>query len=275
MKFTKMHGCANDFIVVHEATTASQIDSLRARTPELCDRRRGIGGDGVILVLPSKTCDFQMRIFNADGTEPEMCGNGIRCFARYVRDNQLSQAETLTVETLAGPQITQFVRTDVRVTMNRPIFAARQIPVALPSDEHVLMHPLQIDGREFLITALSMGNPHAVIYADELTDDLVLGYGPKIEVHPFFPRKVNVEFISVLDQAEIKMRVWERGCGETFACGTGACASVVSGILNKKHGNDVVVHLLGGDLRIEWDGTETGHVYMTGPAISVFQGEIT
>jgi diaminopimelate epimerase len=272
MKFVKMEGLANDFIIM-DLLSGQNVDALRRIAPMLCDRRRGIGGDGVILVLPSKAADFQMRIFNADGSEPEMCGNGIRCFALYVRKTGLWKKPGLSVETIAGIIKTEISGDRIKVTMGPPIVDAPKIPVAKQSGL-AIMEPVRVDGKDFLVTAVSMGNPHAVVYVDELTDDMVLGYGKKLESHPFFPKKTNVEFVKVLSDNEISMRVYERGCGETMACGTGACASVVSGIINKKHGNSITVHLLGGDLFIEWDGEFSHPVYMTGPAKWVFEGHI-
>jgi diaminopimelate epimerase len=214
-----------------------------------------------------------MRIFNSDGSEAEMCGNGIRCFARYVRDTRVSKRRTLAIETLAGLIHTEFKAGLVKVTMSTPILNAPDIPVALPSGP-VLMHKVTVDDTEVAISAVSMGNPHAVIFAHELTDELVLRCGEKFQSHPLFPKKVNVEFVQVLSDREIRMRVYERGCGETMACGTGACAAVVAGILNKRHGNSVTVHLLGGDLFIEWSGSTSDPVYMSGPARKVFTGSV-
>lgn len=272
VKFVKMEGLANDFILTHHVL-AREMDRIREMTPALCDRRRGIGADGIILVLPSETADFQMRVFNADGSEPEMCGNGIRCFARYVQTTGLSANKGLTIETLAGIIKTEIKNERIVVTMSAPVLEASRIPVA-KKNGRAIMERISVEEKDFLVTAVSMGNPHAVIYADELTDELVLGYGKKLESHPFFPNKTNVEFVKVLSDKEITMRVYERGCGETMACGTGACASVVSGVINKKHGNKVTVHLLGGDLFIEWDGDILHPVYMTGPAKWVFEGDI-
>ena len=267
-----MEGLANDFILTHHVSEEN-INAIRKIAPMLCDRRRGIGGDGVILVLPSKIADYRMRIFNADGSEPEMCGNGIRCFARYIQKTGLWKKPELLVETIAGINKTEISGDRIKVTMGAPIMDAPRVPVAKQSGRAV-MEKILVDGKDFLVTAISMGNPHAVIYADELTDEMVLGYGKKLESHPFFPNKTNVEFVKVLSDKEISMRVYERGCGETMACGTGACASVVSGIINKKHGNAVTVHLPGGDLFIEWDGEFFHPVYMTGPAKWVFEGDI-
>jgi diaminopimelate epimerase len=272
MKFVKMEGLANDFILTHHVSEEN-IDAIRKIAPMLCDRRRGIGGDGVILVLPSKTADYRMCIFNADGSEPEMCGNGIRCFALYVQKTGLWKKPGLSVETIAGVIKTEISGDQIKVTMGAPILDAPLIPVAKQSGQ-AIMEQLNVDGKNFQVTAVSMGNPHAVIYVDELTDEMVLGYGKKLESHPFFPKRTNVEFVKVLSDKEISMRVFERGCGETMACGTGACASVVSGVINKKHGKSVTVRLPGGDLFIEWDGELSHPVYMTGPAKWVFEGNV-
>lgn len=270
--FVKMEGLGNDFIVLHgiEDTLAGKI-ALQAE--ELCDRRRGIGADGVICVLPSPEADFRMRIFNSDGSEAEMCGNGVRCFAHYLYMNSLTSKTDLTVDTLAG--IIGIRKEDnlYRVNMGAPHLSPGQIPVKGEGDDFI-MREVKAGDRIFRVTAVSMGNPHAVIYADALTDDLVLGCGPLLESHDLFPRRTNVEFIKVLSESEIQMRVYERGCGETQACGTGACAAAVSGILNGLHGNEVTVHLPGGDLHITWDGDRTHPVYMTGPARTVFSGTV-
>lgn len=269
-----MQGLGNDFIITHEIADG-MVQSVAKQAVWLCDRRRGIGADGVIFVLPSRKADFRMRIFNSDGSEAEMCGNGIRCFALYVRYLQLTNLKKLTIETAAGEIVTEIVNENsVKVNMGAPVFEAARIPVKQESGR-IIMKDLQIDDKFFKFTAVSMGNPHVVIYSEELTDELVLDYGKKIEVHPLFPKKTNVEFIKVLSDKEIAMRVWERGCGETQACGTGACASVVSGIVNKLHGNDITVHLPGGTLQIQWSGNVNDSVYMTGPASMVFEGSIT
>jgi len=271
LNFIKMEGLGNDFIVMHRSTNES-IQTIIKQCVKLCDRRRGIGADGIIFILPSKKADFKMRIFNSDGSEAEMCGNGIRCCKLYVQSMHLSKKQLVTFETKAGIISTESNKKDlIRVNMGTPILESSKIPTVKKSCQ-VIMHDLQVDCKLFKITAVSMGNPHAVIYVDEITDELVSFWGPKIEKHPFFPNKANVEFIKVLSNKEIQMRVWERGCGETLCCGTGACASVVAGIINNLHGNKVKVHLLGGDLLVEWDGKETSPVYMTGPATIVFKG---
>jgi diaminopimelate epimerase len=273
--FLKMEGLGNDFIVTHELLPPRGTPERTAPLAvKLCDRRRGIGGDGLVLLLPSTAADFQMRIWNSDGSEAEMCGNGIRCCAVYAKKMKLSGKRTLRFETGAGTIVTELLKNgQVKVTMGRPVLAAPQIPT-LKASGRVIMEDLRVDRMLFKVTAVSMGNPHAVIFEEQLTDELVQVWGRKIETNQFFPRKTNVEFVKVLSPTETRMRVWERGCGETFACGTGACASVVAGIINNLHGNRVTVHLLGGDLFVEWDGRETSPVYLTGPAKIAFSGSV-
>jgi diaminopimelate epimerase len=272
MNFIKMEGLGNDFIITHDVKE-KDISSLQNQIVKLCDRRKGIGADGVIFVLESSVCDYKMRIFNSDGSEAEMCGNGIRCFAIYVNLLDLNSSPKLTIETPAGKKTTEVVGNNrVTVNMGVPVLDAEKIPVI--DTGRVSMKQLLVDNREFAITCVSMGNPHAVIYPDTITDELVLGYGPKIEKHSYFPKKTNVEFVKVLSKNELQMRVWERGCGETLACGTGACATVVSGIINALHDKSVTVHLPGGDLDISWGGEATDPVMMTGPAEVVFEGSV-
>ena len=273
MKFVKMEGLGNDFIVTH-GLTDEQFNSAVKKVSHVCDRRRGIGADGVIFVLPAETSDtdYRMHFCNSDGSEAEMCGNGIRCFALYLNEMGLSNKETFSIETLAGIIKTERKGDQIRVDMGAPVLAAEKIPTVKTSGQ-VIMEPITVEDKKFHVTAVSMGNPHAVIFADSLTDKLVHNYGSRLESHPFFPKRVNVEFVKVLSDSKIEMRVFERGCGETMACGTGACAAAVAGIVNKKHGNKVTVHLLGGDLFIEWDGNIDHSVYMTGPANVVFRGE--
>ena len=238
----------------------------------VCDRRRGVGGDGLILILPSERADFRMRIFNSDGSEAEMCGNGIRCCVNYIHRLSLSDTRELAIETMAGIVCAECGDDGfVRVDMGPPRLRADQVPVVSTRDR-VVMQAMRVDNRTFKITAVSMGNPHAVIYTNTLSDDLVLGFGPRIETHRRFPNKTNVEFVTVVSDEEIRMRVWERGCGETQACGTGACAAAVAGIINRLHGNRVTVHLPGGDLLVEWSGETDDPVYMAGPARAVFIG---
>ena len=273
MKFTKMEGLGNDFIVTHDIPPGAE-EQMVASAVRLCDRRRGIGADGLVLVLPSAVADLRMRIINSDGSEAEMCGNGIRCFARYVALHSLDNSPKLSIETPAGTMVTERSGNGlIRVNMRPPILEAPSIPVAVAGGR-LVAYPLMVDSRKFIFTAVSMGNPHAVIYTDDLSDDLVRGWGPRVESHPLFPRKVNVEFATVLSRSAVQMRVWERGCGETAACGTGACAVAVSGILNGFHDSEVTVSLPGGDLLIEWQGDPADPVYMTGPVRAVFSGTL-
>ncbi|HEX2958636.1 MAG TPA: diaminopimelate epimerase [Chitinispirillaceae bacterium] len=273
IQFQKWQGTGNDFIIP-DPQTQDLYSHLKTQAAALCDRRKGIGADGLLFLLPSVIADYKMVIINSDGSEPEMCGNGIRCLTSYIHSKNLSTEKNLTIETGAGIKEVMIVDSGmIKVNMGAPALDAPAIPVAIHSGQ-VIKEKIIIDSKTMEFTAVSMGNPHAVIYTDNADDDLVKGLGPQIEKHPLFPKKINVEFITVLSNKEIAMRVWERGCGETQACGTGACASVVSGILNKLHDNDVTVHLPGGDLFIQWGGQLTDPVYMTGPAQHVFDGTI-
>ncbi len=283
LPFTKMHGLGNDFIlfdgISHPELTGLDLISL---SPMLCNRRFGVGADQILLLSPSNIADFRMRIFNADGSEVEMCGNGIRCLARYIWERGLSDDNILNIETLAGIVRPEKVDGLVRVDMGMPVFLPEKIPVEIGKELMkegidgktlaVIDYPLKIEDREFEITCLSMGNPHTVIFVDKVDDLPVAYYGPIIERHGIFPKRTNVEFVEVMNPSEIRMRVWERGSGETLACGTGASASVVAAILKGLTERDVIVHLLGGDLRINW--SQDNHVYMTGPAKEVFEGNI-
>jgi len=240
------------------------------------DRHFGIGSDGVIIIHHSKIADFRMQMFNADGSEGEMCGNGIRCVGKYVYDRGFAKKTDLSIETKAG---TKFLKLQlkagkvdsVRVDMGEPILEGQRIPVKISRDE-IIDETIKIDNKEFRFTAVSMGNPHAVIFADKITDEAVLGFGPKIEKDPLFPKKTNVEFIRMISRDKLEMRVWERGSGETLACGTGACAALVAAVLTKRANRKATVSLLGGDLEIEW--AKDNHVYMTGNAVEVFEGSI-
>ncbi|GAB6184239.1 diaminopimelate epimerase [Thermodesulfovibrio hydrogeniphilus] len=268
--FVKMHGLGNDFIM---------IDCLKQELPEpekfalkYCDRRFGIGADQLLLLYPSQKADFKMRIFNADGSEVEMCGNGIRCFAKYIWDRGLSDKEVLEVETLAGIIRPKKVGELVQVDMGTPEFNPEKIPVDAKGQKAFDLL-FEIAGWHTKINCVSMGNPHAVIFLDEDPKNFAVAkYGPLIEHHPIFPKRTNVEFVYVKNPDEIIMRVWERGAGETLACGTGACATAVAAMVKGLTEKKVTVHLLGGDLIIEW--AEDGHVYMTGPAEEVFEGTI-
>ncbi|MGC8667957.1 MAG: diaminopimelate epimerase [Chthonomonadales bacterium] len=277
MKFVKMQGIGNDFVVVNGFDETLPEDQLPEISRRLNDRKFGVGGDGLILVLPSKLADFRMRMFNPDGSEAEMCGNGIRCFAKYVYDRKLIADAQVKVETLAGVKhLKLFTRGGkveaVRVDMGQPRLNRSEIPMRGDTNGPVIAEALRADGRRFEITAVSMGNPHAVIFEEKLDSLPVERYGPHIENHKSFPQRTNVQFVKVLSPSEIVLRTWERGAGVTLACGTGACAAVVAGVLTGRTGKRVTVHLLGGDLLVEWNGDN--RVFMTGPAEEVFVGEI-
>lgn len=277
MKFVKMHGAGNDFIVVDGTEESIPEEQLPAIARGACDRHLGIGADGLILVLPSRTANFRMRIINSDGSEAEMCGNGIRCFAKYLFDRKMHRDVVLTVETLAGVKTLKLNAaggkvSTVRVDMGKPVLERSAIPMKGPESDRVIAEPLKVAGKKLELTCLSMGNPHCVTFVDRTDDFPIDKIGPQIENHPTFPQRTNVEFIQVLNDKEIKMRVWERGCGETLACGTGACAAAVASMLNDKVERKVTVHLLGGDLFIEWLGDD--RVHMTGPAEEVFEGKV-
>jgi diaminopimelate epimerase len=274
MKFTKMHGCGNDYVYVNlfEETIADPA----ALAIAVSDRHFGIGSDGLITIGPSETADFRMRIYNADGSEAEMCGNGIRCVAKYVYDHNMTGKEEITVESGAGiKRLTLTVKDGkvalVRVDMDEPILKPDLIPVA-SDKERVVAEPILVDGTEWKMTCVSMGNPHAVVFVEDVANFPVETVGPLFENHERFPKRTNTEFVTVHSRTEASMRVWERGSGETWACGTGTCATVMACILNGYTENRVLVHLRGGDLTIEYD-EKTNHIYMTGPATEVFHGE--
>lgn len=275
MRFTKMHGLGNDYIYLDCVRGPMPRDpSTLARA--MSDRHFGVGGDGLILICPSQKADARMRMFNADGSESEMCGNGLRCVAKFVHDHGIAVKPHLAIETGRGVlkvdlEIHQGKVEQVTVDMGEPILQASDIPTTLPGNPPLNV-PLDLEGTRLEFSCVSMGNPHAVAFVETLTDDLVLGIGPKVEKHPAFPRRTNVEFLQIIRPDEVRMRVWERGSGETLACGTGACASVVAGVLTKRVGRRVTVHLLGGDLHIHWNDLDN-HVYMKGPAVEVFSGE--
>ncbi|REE88637.1 diaminopimelate epimerase [Paenibacillus taihuensis] len=276
MNFTKMHGLGNDFIVVAGETQLP--DNVAELAEQLCNRFFGIGADGLVYILPSEKADFRMRIINSDGSEAEQCGNAIRCVAKYVYDNGLTDKEALTIETLgAGVQEVQLTVDNgkvelVRVNMGQPILEGLKVPTTIDANP-VINQSIEVDGREFKFTAVSMGNPHCVIYVDDAVNFDLATWGPKLEVHPLFPRKINVEFVTVRSKDYTDMRVWERGAGPTLACGTGACATVVASVLNGYTDRTATVSLKGGDLLIEWN-EENNHVYMSGPAAEVFRGTV-
>ena len=265
-KFEKWQGCGNDFIIFN-SIQSEKIEPAE-KIIKLCDRHFGIGADGVIYVLPSEVADVRMRIFNADGSEPEMCGNGIRCFTKFLLGQK---SDTLTVETGAGVLGVQLEKNLVTVDMGEPILEAEKIPVT-SDKEKVIAEPLQVDGENFKITCVSMGNPHCVIFVDDLSKINLEKIGTKFENHKIFPRRTNTEFVEVISRKELKMRVWERGSGITLACGTGTCATVVAANLNGLAEKSATVHLDGGDLKIEWGADN--HVYITGAAEKVFDGII-
>lgn len=276
VKFTKMHGLGNDYVYMDAIN--QKIENRSELAKFVSDRHLGIGSDGLILICPSEKADFRMQMFNQDGSEAEMCGNGIRCVGKFVYDKGLTNKTTITVETLAG--IKTLVMTEkngkieaVRVDMGEPILEPKLIPV-ISEENPVKNLQLKVEDKEFKFTCVSMGNPHAVAFIEEDVNDFdICKYGAKLEVNKAFPNKANIEFINVIDDKTLKMRVWERGAGETLACGTGACASAVAAMLNGYTSREVTVHLLGGDLKIEWSKADN-HVYMTGTATTVFEGEI-
>ena len=280
MRFTKMHGAGNDYIYVDcfAEPVPRDVPELARR---ISDRRFGVGSDGLILICPSQRADAEMRMFNADGSPAEMCGNGIRCVAKYLYDHGIRRQESLKIES-AGRVLSLELKSaggivdQVRVDMGEPILIPGRIPTTLRSatgpEQPVVDVPLSVGGREIRVTCVSMGNPHCVVFVDEPTDEWVLGIGPQIENDPHFPNRVNVEFVKVLGGRELQQRTWERGSGETLACGTGACAVCVAGVLTGRTGRDVQIHLRGGDLAIEWREANN-HVYMTGPAVEVFTGD--
>lgn len=255
VNFTKMQGAGNDYIYINAMDTIPENLPLLSR--QISDRHFGIGSDGLVAIMPSDTADFRMRMFNADGSEAEMCGNASRCIGKYVYERGLTEKCTITLETLAGIKmllldVEDGVVNSVTVDMGEP-----ELNI--------------VDGLEFAVTAVSMGNPHAVIFCDEITDELVFCHGPKLESDPVFPNKSNIEFARIIDRSHIQMRVWERGTGETLACGTGACATLVAAVVNGLADRTAVVHLLGGDLEIRWD-ENTNHVYLKGGAEFVADG---
>ncbi len=296
--FTKMHGLGNDFILIdcrdRSGNFPTEAKEIGVISRKLCHRRFGIGADQLLLLYSSEAADFKMRIFNSDGSEVEMCGNGIRCLARYIWDRNLSEKETLRIETLSGIIIPEKAGEMVKVDMGEPVFDAGKIPVKIVESEKLKVkssktnppsppftkggqggitdYPLKIEGKVFNITCVSMGNPHAVVIVEDLSQFPVSFYGPLIENHPIFPKRTNVEFIEVVNPQEVKMRVWERGSGETMACGTGASAAAVATNIKGLTERSVTVHLLEGALLVEW--AEDYHVYMTGPALQVFEGVI-
>jgi diaminopimelate epimerase len=275
MQFTKMHGAGNDYIYVDCFRQPIPTDPA-ALARAVSDRHFGVGADGLILICPADGADAEMRMFNADGSYSEMCGNGIRCVAKFVHDHDIAVRDQLKITSAGKPFLLDLeLRAGkverVRVDMGEPILTSREIPTALPGDPPIDV-PLEIAGRTLAVTCVSMGNPHCVTYVDSVTDELVLGVGPQIEIDSRFPKRTNVEFIEVLNRETVRQRTWERGSGETLACGTGACAVCVAGVLTGRTERRITSKLRGGDLQLQWDEA-TNHVFMTGPAVEIFTGD--
>ena len=276
MKFTKWQGCGNDFVLID--CRENELADYGAFAKKVCDRHYGVGGDGVLVVLNSDKADFRMRIFNTDGSEAEMCGNGIRCFARYLYDNKITAKKKFTVETGAGILVPEIVEKDGEVTgvcvdMGEPVLEADKIPMAGYGSSRVVNEPVEVAGRNWHITGVSMGNPHCVVFVDDIKKTPIEDVGPIFETQPRYPKKTNTEFVQVLDRSHMRMRVWERGAAITLACGTGACATLTAAVLNDKTDRKAEITLDGGKLDIEWSEKDN-HLYMTGPAVQVFAGEV-
>jgi diaminopimelate epimerase len=271
--FSKWHGLGNDFVIVNGFT--EKITDYPQAAIRVCDRHLGVGADGLVVVLPSTIADFEMRIFNSDGSEAEMCGNVTRCMARYVYENGLTDKRKVTLATKAGiikPELifAEGILSTIRVDMGEPRLSRSELPMN-GEEGQVINEGLMVQGTEYFVTGVSMGNPHCILFVEDLTATTIGEIGPLIETHPAFPRKTNVEFVQVLSKQKVRMRVWERGAGITMACGTGACATLVAGVLNGKLDRQAIVELDGGELVIEWG--EDNHVYMSGPAVEVFRGQ--
>lgn len=276
MKFTKMQGIGNDYVYVN--CLEEKVDHPEELAKLVSDRHFGIGSDGLILIKPSEVADFEMAMYNADGSRGEMCGNGIRCVAKYVYDRGLTDKTHISIETLAGIKYLELIVekgqvSQVRVDMGEPELLAEKIPV-ISQQEKVIDVPITAGEKEYRMTCVSMGNPHCVVFMEDVEHLEIEKVGPLFENHELFPKRINTEFVKVIDRKTLQMRVWERGSGETLACGTGACATAVAAMLNGFCEDEVQIHLLGGDLTIEWN-KESNHVFMTGPAEIVFDGEIT
>ena len=278
MKFTKMHGCGNDYIYVDGAKEQIPLEKKPEIVRSLSDRHFGIGGDGVIFINPSNEADFEMEMYNMDGSRAEMCGNGIRCVAKFVYDKALTDKTSISVISCGKIKyLDLFLKegkvSTVKVNMGSPILKAAEIPV-ISDGEEVIAERIEVENAVYEMTCVSMGNPHVVIFMDEVSSLPLEKIGPLFENHVRFPKRTNTEFVKVLDEETVEMRVWERGTGETLACGTGACATVVACVLNGLTKEEVTVKLLGGNLQIKWD-REANLVYMTGPAATVFEGEVS
>lgn len=275
MKFTKMHGCGNDYVYVN--CFKEKVADPSTLAIKVSDRHFGIGSDGLILILPSDVADFRMGMYNADGSEGEMCGNGVRCIAKYVYDYGLTHKTQISIETKGGIKYLDLHVEDgkvatVKVDMGEPVLQTKDIPVTW-NKEKMIGEKVTIGGKEYEMTCVSMGNPHAVVWVPDTKSLDLEKIGPLFENHEMFPERVNTEFVQILNEKEVNMRVWERGSGETLACGTGACATAMACIFNHKTEDEITIHLIGGDLKIRYDSV-TNHVFMTGPATTVFDGEI-
>jgi diaminopimelate epimerase len=275
MRFTKLQGCGNDYVYI-DCFSQPMPKDPPALSRAVSDRNFGIGSDGLILICPSEKADARMRMYNSDGSESEMCGNGVRCIAKYLHDHGIARKPQITLETGRGiltllPEVNGGKVERVRVDMGEPILQAERIPTTLPGDPPIDV-PLAVADSQLPVTCVSMGNPHCIQFVDEITDALVQVIGPKVEKHPAFPRRTNVEFVKINRRDDVNLRVWERGSGETLACGTGACAVAVAGVLTGRLDRRITAHLRGGDLLLEWSAQDN-HVYMTGPAVEVFSGE--
>ncbi|MDR1764092.1 MAG: diaminopimelate epimerase [Dysgonamonadaceae bacterium] len=275
MKFTKMHGIGNDYVYVD--CFREKVENPEQLSIRISDRHKGIGSDGLILIMPSEKADFRMRMFNADGSEAQMCGNGSRCVGKFVFDKGLTDKTLITLETKAGIRVLKLFPENgkvarVTVDMGEPILETAKIPVLWPGNR-LIGGEIDYDSGKYLTTCVSMGNPHAVIFTQNIDRLNLEKIGPSFENHPFFPERINTEFVEILSPTHARMRVWERGSGETLACGTGACAVAVAGVLNGLLERKSTVSLLGGDLELEWRAADN-HVYMTGEAVTVFEGEI-
>ncbi len=278
MLFTKWHGLGNDFVLMEISPDNLPLGEIPAFARRICDRNKGIGGDGLVFVFRDDHKELNMRIFNADGSEPEMCGNAIRCAAKYFYTRGMVEETVFTVQTKAGKKVPEIMLEKgqvkaVRVDMGEPILEGELIPTAGFAGSRVVNEEIQVDGEPFKITAVSMGNPHCILFVPDVVHAPVSSLGPLIECHNHFPAKTNVEFVEVLSPEKVKVRVWERGVGETLACGTGACAVTVGGSLSGHLERCVEVNLPGGRLFVEWESNN--HVYMTGPAVEVFEGRLT
>ena len=276
VKFTKMHGCGNDYVYINGFSEKIPQEKKKDFVIKTSDRHFGVGSDGVIFINPSDIADFEMEMFNADGSRAEMCGNGIRCVAKYVYDHRLTDQKCFTIESFGKIKVMEITDKDglaefIKVDMGEPELRADKVPVKSPNEE-VVDETITVDGKDYRMTCVSMGNPHAVVFLDP--DDLQIeSIGPSFENHERFPNRTNTEFVKILDKQNVRMRVWERGTGETLACGTGCCATTVACVLNGYTDDEITVHVLGGDIKVKWDRSDN-HIYMTGPATTVFDGEI-